>query len=84
MILYQPCPVRTFSVAVKENPYARDDPFRFEEYDAIVIGAGMSLITVVTPDLDSEFSKNVIKCLILSFGRNGTVLKDGNDSQNPS
>lgn len=60
-------PRTDISVAVKTDPYARNDLFKFQKYDAMVVGVGLSLITVVTPDFDSEFSGNVIKSLTSSF-----------------
>ncbi len=66
-ILYQPCPARVFSVKAISDPYARDTQFKFEQYGVIVAGSGLTLMTVVTPDTDSKFFRDVIDSLIVSL-----------------
>jgi hypothetical protein len=66
-ILYQPCTARVFSVTARSDPYARDALFRFDPYDVLVVGSGLTLVTIVTPDTDSEFSKTAIDKLVSSL-----------------
>ncbi len=66
-ILYQPSPVRVFSVEVTSDPYTQDAQFKFERYGATVVGSRLTLVTIVTPDTDSAFFREVVGNLIGSL-----------------
>jgi hypothetical protein len=56
-LLYQPAARPVVEVRFNDDPYGRES--RFEPYSATVVMAGLSLVTVVTPDEDSPFSRNI-------------------------
>lgn len=64
-VMYEPCPARTFHVTANEDPYARG--MQFDPYEAVVVGAKLTLVTVVTPDLDGTFSREVIDSVITAL-----------------
>jgi hypothetical protein len=57
-LLYQPSPSPQVEVQFNEDPYNRG--FNFEPYSATMVMAGMSLVTVVTPDKDSPFTRQIL------------------------
>ncbi|TVT38045.1 hypothetical protein FNH05_24685 [Amycolatopsis rhizosphaerae] len=61
-LLYEPCPARVFSALVKEDPYARNG--RFEPYDAAIVGHNLTLVTIVTPDEQSDYSRSIIDAAV--------------------
>jgi hypothetical protein len=61
-VLYQPSPQRTVAIRLNEQPYEQNG-FRFDPYDAVLITAGLSLVTVVTPDEGSPFSRSLLDSL---------------------
>ena len=66
---YQPCPARRFTALAATDPYAHRGEFVFDPYEVQVVGAGLSLVTLVTPDPDKHFSQQVIAAFIESCGR---------------
>jgi hypothetical protein len=66
-ILYEPCPAQAFSVTVTSDPYARDTRFSFESHEALAIGSGLTLVTVVAPSPGSKFSLDIIDGLTTAF-----------------
>ncbi|ONI88628.1 hypothetical protein ALI144C_06240 [Actinosynnema sp. ALI-1.44] len=64
-LLYQPCQAPRFEALVQHDPYARGLPF--DPYPVIVVATDLSLITIVTPDGDSEFSQSVINGVIAAL-----------------
>jgi hypothetical protein len=68
-VWYQPCPARRFTALATTDPYARPGEFLFDPYEVAVIGAGLSLVTLVTPDADTDFSREVIAAFIDSCER---------------
>ncbi|MFC0037629.1 hypothetical protein [Actinomadura rayongensis] len=48
MVMYQPCPAPSLRVTALDDPYARG--FRFVPHDAVLVGAGLTLVTLVAPD----------------------------------
>ncbi|WP_285631974.1 hypothetical protein [Lentzea sp. NBRC 102530] len=66
-LLYQPCPAPQFEALVQRDPYARGLPF--DPHPVTVVATDLSLITIVTPDDDSEFSQSVINGVIAALAR---------------
>lgn len=67
-VFYRPCPARQFPALVHGDPYAQDVGHPFEPYPVTVVGAGLWLVTAVTPDDESAFSRSVIEAVIAAFG----------------
>jgi hypothetical protein len=57
-VFYRPSPRPAVEVQFNDDPY--DGVFGFEPYSATMVMAGMSLVTVVTPDKDSPFTRQVL------------------------
>ncbi|MFF5083983.1 hypothetical protein ACFY36_43610 [Actinoplanes sp. NPDC000266] len=57
-VFYQPAAQPAIAIRVDEEPYERSG-FRFDPYPASLITAGLSLVTLVTPDEDSPFSRRL-------------------------
>jgi hypothetical protein len=57
-VLYQPSPSPQVEVQFNDDPYDRGA--NFEPYSATMVMAGMSLVTVITPDRDSPFTRQVL------------------------
>lgn len=64
-LLYEPCPAPQFSALLQHDPYAGG--MRFDPYPVTIVGTGLSLVTVVTPDEDSEFSRSVIDGVVAAL-----------------
>ncbi|RKS70969.1 hypothetical protein BZB76_5449 [Actinomadura pelletieri DSM 43383] len=56
---FEPCRVPRLRARVMENPYG-DDGFGFDPYEVTLIGTDFFLATIVTPDLDSAYSRSAI------------------------
>lgn len=50
-----------------DDPYARQG-FGFEPYEVTVVGGTLSLVTLVTPDSESEFSVALTSSFVASLG----------------
>ncbi|MFI7576557.1 hypothetical protein [Micromonospora sp. NPDC049497] len=61
-VLYQPASQPAVEIQLNENPYERRG-FGFEPYAATLVTAGLSLVTIVTPDADSPFSRGLLDAL---------------------
>jgi hypothetical protein len=57
-VLYQPSPNPLVEIQFNDDPY--DRAFTFEPYGATMVTVGMFLVTVVTPDKDSPFTRQVL------------------------
>jgi hypothetical protein len=66
-LFYQPCAAPRFAALVQQDPYARG--LGFEPYPVTVVATDLSLVTVVTPDDDSEFSRSVIDGVIAALAQ---------------
>ncbi|MBE1461548.1 hypothetical protein [Kibdelosporangium phytohabitans] len=66
-LLYQPCPAPQFEALVQRDPYDRGLPF--DPYPVVVVATDLSLITIVTPDDDSEFSQSVVDGVIAALAQ---------------
>ena len=66
-LMYQPCPAARFTVTVTSDPYTPDSGFGFAPYPAQVIGAGLHLVTAVTPGTMKNFSDRVVEDLMAEF-----------------
>lgn len=62
-IAYEPCGWKTLGARLLEDPYSREG-FGFVPYEATVVGAGLYMVSVVTPDAESAFSKDVLDDLV--------------------
>ncbi len=69
VIYYQPCSVRQFTAQVTADPYEQGTDYIFNPYEVRVVGAGLSLVTLVTPDMEKDFSHQVIAAFIESCER---------------
>ncbi|MCX4825613.1 hypothetical protein OG883_38340 [Streptomyces sp. NBC_01142] len=61
----EPVGWRSLRLTAQEDPYGRTG-FRYEPYDIAVVGAGLQLVTVVTPP-ESDWSRTVLETLVNSF-----------------
>lgn len=61
-VLYQPSSQPAVEIELNEDPY-RPRGLGFEPYPATLVTAGLSLVTIVTPDADSPFSRGLIEAL---------------------
>ncbi len=62
-ILYRRAPNDSLPIRVLRDPFENDHSDGFEPYDAQLVGGGLSLVTVVLPDADSEFSQTVLRAV---------------------
>lgn len=58
-VLYQPSARPLIAIHLNEDPY--DSTYGFKPYPATLVAAGLSLVTVVTPDVDSPFSRQILE-----------------------
>jgi hypothetical protein len=59
-VLYQRASWSSLRVRCDEDPYQHGPYAAFEPYEATLLGDGFYLVTVVTPDDDSRFSRDVL------------------------
>ena len=69
-VAYEPCRRRALNVTALEDPYVRDG-FRYDPYDVTLIGPCLYLVSVVTPDIESDFSRAVLAGLTKQLGATG-------------
>ncbi|WP_018654746.1 hypothetical protein [Actinomadura flavalba] len=69
MVMYEPCRAPAVRVHVLDDPYAR--PFGFAAHDAVLVGARLSLVTLVAPDRDGGFSRWLVAELTRRLGATG-------------
>ncbi|MEU0555621.1 hypothetical protein [Dactylosporangium sp. NPDC006015] len=64
-VVYQPATVPAVPVELQGDPYDRSGEYRFDldPYRATLVTAGLALVTLVTPDLDSAFSQSLLAML---------------------
>lgn len=60
-VFYQPTGRSEVEIQLHEDPYNRG--FRFEPYPATLVTIGLSLVTMVTPDIESQFSQRILDML---------------------
>lgn len=63
---YKPAGWQSLPMVPRKDPYGRFD-FRYEPYDITVVGAGLYLLTLVTPD-DSDFTRTALDTLLRAAG----------------
>lgn len=61
-ILYEPLQQRSLKVCALEDPYGRSD-YGFLPYEMILLNNSAWLVTLVTPDSESDFSKGLANSL---------------------
>jgi hypothetical protein len=76
-LMYQPCSATRFTVTVTSDPYAPDSGFGFAPYPAQVLGAGLHLVTAVTPSTMKDFSDRVVGDLTAEFAPPSSDPVDG-------
>lgn len=59
MIAFEPCPVPRLRAQVLDDPYG-DRGLGFDPYEVTLLGTKLFLVTIVTPDADSAFSRTAI------------------------
>lgn len=64
-LYYVPAGWQSLPMVPQKDPYGHVG-FRYEPYDITVVGAGLYLFTLVTPD-DSAFTRAALDTLLLSF-----------------
>jgi hypothetical protein len=69
-VFYRPCTAPRFEALVQDDPYARG--MSFEPYPVTVVGPNLSLVTIVTPDDESEFSRSVINGVIAALAQHNS------------
>lgn len=67
-LLYTPSPLPTTTIRAEQDPYG-DRGSGFTPHEAVLVTAGLSLITMVTPDDDSPFSRDLRDRLIRALSR---------------
>ncbi|MEV6850923.1 hypothetical protein [Actinoplanes sp. NPDC051411] len=67
-VLYGPSPRPTTAIRFEQEP-GEDQGFRFDPYEAVLVTAGLSLVTIVTPDEEGSFSHDLRNRLIRALGR---------------
>ena len=65
-IYYRPYTRRTTEVLALQVPYDHGGGFSFEPYEMVVVGAGLTLLTVVSPDDADDFTTRIIEGLLRS------------------
>lgn len=58
-VIYQPAVPPTVEIQLNEDPYGGVG-YRFDPYPAVLVAAGLSFVTAVTPDADSPFSRGIL------------------------
>lgn len=71
MLAYEPCPASRLRMLALDDPYRRTG-FAYEPYEATLVAKGISLVTIVTPDQDSDFSIRAIDALATSLETGAT------------
>jgi hypothetical protein len=51
-------------VLALQDPYDHGDGFIYEPYEMVVVGFGLTLLTVVSPDDTDEFTATIIERLL--------------------
>jgi hypothetical protein len=62
-ILYRQAPAGSLPMQALRDPFENDLSDGFEPYEVQLVGSGLSLITIVLPDADSEFSRSVMSAV---------------------
>ncbi|MEV4133042.1 hypothetical protein AB0J72_12850 [Dactylosporangium sp. NPDC049742] len=62
-VVYEPASVPAVPVELHGDPYGRGGGYRFDPYRATLVTAGLFLVTLVTPDVDSAFSQGLLAML---------------------
>ncbi|GAA2904544.1 hypothetical protein Acy02nite_60300 [Actinoplanes cyaneus] len=64
-LYYRPLTRLTTEVMAHQDPYERTG-FRFDPYPMVLAGPGMSLLTLVAPEPDGDFTKALLAALVSS------------------
>ncbi|MEV0806663.1 hypothetical protein [Micromonospora sp. NPDC050200] len=59
-ILYEPAASPSMTMLAIDDPYCRGGSFLYEPYEVTLLGRGMSLVTLVTPQDSSLFETEVV------------------------
>lgn len=62
-IYYEPCKGGLIKTVMRERPYRRDPRYGFDPFDALLVGDGCSVLTIVTPDEAPDFRDDVLDLL---------------------
>ncbi|WP_018251438.1 hypothetical protein [Salinispora mooreana] len=62
-IYYEPCERGLIKTVMREEPYQRDSQYGFSPFDALLLGDGCSVLTIVTPDGAPDFRDDVLDLL---------------------
>lgn len=66
-IAYEPFRRNELRATALDDPYMRSG-FRYDPYEITIVGSQLYLVTVVTPCLESNFSRTVLSGVIRSLG----------------
>jgi hypothetical protein len=66
-IYYEAAKRATTPMKALVDPYNREG-FRFEPFELTLVGRGLYLVTLVTPDLEGPFSRVLVDSLIAALG----------------
>jgi hypothetical protein len=66
-VYYGPCPASRLRILALEDPYQRHE-YGFDPYEALLVGPALSLVTTVTPDGESAFSRQVVEEMATCLG----------------
>jgi hypothetical protein len=75
-LYYRRAPRPVVRVRLLDDPYEHGS--EFEPYEATMVSSGMYLVTIVTPGLDSPFSRGLLDLL-----RQALLAPPGNGQQSP-
>ncbi|MGA3563508.1 hypothetical protein [Melissospora conviva] len=62
-IYYEPCERGFIKAVMREEPYRRDPRYKFSPFDALLLGDGCSVLTIVTPEEVPGFRDEVLNLL---------------------
>ncbi|WDZ84084.1 hypothetical protein [Micromonospora cathayae] len=62
-IYYEPCEKGLIKTVMQEEPYRREPQYGFSPFDALLLGDGCSVLTIVTPDGAPHFRDEVLGLL---------------------
>lgn len=62
-IYYEPCEKGLIKTVMREEPYRRDPGYAFSPFDALLLGDGCSVLTIVTPEEAPDFRDDVLDLL---------------------
>lgn len=66
-IYYEACKAGIIRTRMLDEPYARRAGYRFDPFDALLVGDGCSVLTIVSPEGASAFHEDLVAMLARSM-----------------